>query len=549
MSKTKLFSSALTILLCTASLSYGAITWSPAFDFDGTPTSQPVEINTTTPIFYSTDLANGFDNSDPESISVTVTSQNHPAFAGTLLNIDYYNMPMGGATGTVFWNFNDPYYADFPRNDTYTLQETIVNDYGTTHLTRSITLAPEPAVAIVLSLVGMLFIRRRMKGIFAILLLASLGAINALADATVSSVTCQQGWPLSRKVIIKFNATIDGTRGIKFYGTTDNGATTFDLSDKGTLTGHGKNGTVPGMGMSGTYTTVWEPDSTLDTVVGKIKIGIEIPKNYMVVDLSNNSVSYTDDAPSGGFNVNEYKTTKMAFRYVPAGTFSMGSPSGELGRFDNEVQHQVTLTKGFYVGIFEVTDQQYGTIAQVAYNTYRPMIARDDATYSMIRGSNAGAGWPASSAVDSDSFLGKLRAATGLPFDLPTEAQWEYACRATTTTALNSGKNLSNKYACQEMDEVGAYMDNEGYPTTVGSYRANNWGLYDMHGNVLEFCLDWYDSVSSGAVTDPKGPNSGSGRVVRGGNSNRDALYCRSAWRGDQSAATDYYGFRLVLVP
>ena len=209
----------------------------------------------------------------------------------------------------------------------------------------------------------------------------------------------------------------------------------------------------------------------------------------------------------------------------------------------------MTLTKGFYVGIFEVTDQQYGTIAQVAYNTYRPMIARDDATYSMIRGSNAGAGWPASNAVDSDSFLGKLRAATGLSFDLPTEAQWEYACRATTTTALNSGKNLSNKYACQEMDEVGAYMDNEGYPTTVGSYRANNWGLYDMHGNVLEFCLDWYDSVSSDAVTDPKGPNSGSGRVVRGGNSNRDALYCRSAWRGDQSAATDYYGFRLVLVP
>lgn len=533
------------LCLCFAAVtSFSAPVWSSDVAFDGTPTSDTVVLKPTDNIGYSTALIDG--QYKEWSIRIRNNSTQQQYFY-------QYGGPVasGDLEGTVNWNYTT---TQLDKNATYKVAENLMSTSDEVDSYRLVTIVPEPAALLLLGIVGAFFLRRRAKALLAFLAALALCSFSANATTTVSSVTCSQLWPVHRQVVINYTITTDyeGDLNIKFYGSTDKGSTTFDLADKGTLTKDGASGKITTG--SGTYKTIWTPDSTLNNVTGTIRIGVEAeeyvpPKTYMVLDVDNKTVTYLDDPPSGGFNVNEYKTTKMAFRYVPAGTFYMGSPSGELGRFDNEVRHQVTLTKGFYVGIFEVTDQQYGTIAQVAYNTYRPMIARDDATYSMIRGSNAGAGWPASNAVDSDSFLGKLRAATGLSFDLPTEAQWEYACRATTTTALNSGKNLSNKYACQEMDEVGAYMDNEGYPTTVGSYRANNWGLYDMHGNVLEFCLDWYDSVSSDAVTDPKGPNSGSGRVVRGGNSNRDALYCRSAWRGDQSAATDYYGFRLVLVP
>ena len=146
--------------------------------------------------------------------------------------------------------------------------------------------------------------------------------------------------------------------------------------------------------------------------------------------------------------------------------------------------------------------------------------------------------------MDAESFLGILRAKTGLPFDLPTEAQWEYACRAGTETALNSGKNLTDKYECPNMAAVGRYWYNggeEGLVDTscdtsagtaaVGSYLPNAWGLYDMHGNVWELCLDWDGSYDPGDAVDPVGPASGSYRVLRGGGWGRYAQYCRSAGR------------------
>ena len=182
-----------------------------------------------------------------------------------------------------------------------------------------------------------------------------------------------------------------------------------------------------------------------------------------------------------------------------------------------------------------------------------------------MRGSSAtgGAGWPKfGHAVDAASFMGRLRAKTGLTFDLPTEAQWEYACRAKTKTALNSGKNLTNPTGQDPaMDEVGRYQYNGsdgkgGYSlmhTKVGSYLPNAWGLYDMHGNVQEWCLDWWynEGYGTSAVVDPCGPETGTLRVLRGGSWKRIAQFCRSAFKdGDWSwNAYELYGFRIVCLP
>ena len=283
-------------------------------------------------------------------------------------------------------------------------------------------------------------------------------------------------------------------------------------------------------------------------------------KLYLVIDLlsETNVIGYLDDVPKGGWT-EEYKTTKLVLRRIEPGTFSMGSPKDERGRYDDETQHQVTLTNAYYIGVFETTQKQYELITGDDPSEYkggaRPV---ESVYYNMIRGNRKGASWPYNNDVDGNSFFGKLRAKIGLIFDLPTEAQWEYACRAGTTTALNDGNNIANiysdgclaklaRYYCNRDDGKGGY----GEHTTVGSYSPNAWGLYDMHGNVYEWCLDWYKSnLGSGSVTDPKGPDYGSYRVLRGGYYHTFAGACRSACRSFKSPdnADCDVGFRVFLV-
>lgn len=294
---------------------------------------------------------------------------------------------------------------------------------------------------------------------------------------------------------------------------------------------------------------------------------------YMVIDLSGGpetdkyTVSYLDSVPSDGWTM-EYKTYKMVLRLVDPGTFIMGSPEDELGHYNNETQHEVTITKPFYIGIFQVTQKQYELItgsnpSQAYKGDARPA---NYVSYNMIRGASKGAGWPSNNEVDEESFIGLLRSKLEMSFDLPTEAQWEYACRAGTTTALNSGKNLTNTNMCPNVAEVARYYYNQddgigGYSegcTTVGSYLPNYWGLYDMHGNVWEWCLDWYKAdLGYSSVIDPVGENSGIFRVLRGGSFgnmdvNRRASLCRSASRCYFNLSTpDLWmvtiGFRIVI--
>lgn len=301
----------------------------------------------------------------------------------------------------------------------------------------------------------------------------------------------------------------------------------------------------------------WMPASATNTLTAP----------YMVVDLSSGSgassypVTYLGSAPSGGLNKDAYKKTQIALRRIGEGTFMMGSPTNELGRSSGgfsprETQHKVTLTKPYYIGVFEVTQTQWRQVTGQAMKTNALMPAYSKEPYystgvvgyyGSIRGTNAGAKWPSSNAVDAGTFMGKLRSKTGVTFDLPTEAQWEYACRAGTTTALNSGKNLTDTGSCGNLAALGRYYYNGGgfvQMAVVGSYKANAWGLYDMHGNVAEVCLDWVKNDLGGSpMTDPVGPGSGSERIARGGGADDAAGNCRSAGRWMPCGP---WGFRLA---
>jgi len=270
---------------------------------------------------------------------------------------------------------------------------------------------------------------------------------------------------------------------------------------------------------------------------------------YCVVDLSCGSsalfypvsfVSNAADIPVGTFNTDEYKTTKLVLRRIESGKFAM------KGKFE------VTLTKPYYIGIFEITQKQYELVTGANPSEFkgdkRPV---EHVSYNMIRGSSYGAKWPASSAVDPMSFMGRLRARTGLDFDLPTEAQWEYACRAGTTSAFNNGGDSED-----DMKRLGRYINNcsdgkGGYSqhyTAVGAYLPNAWGLYDMHGNVWEWCLDWAGELSS-PMMDPKGTARGYTRILRGGSWGDNAMECcasRRLWHRPNRHMRGL-GFRVVL--
>ena len=277
----------------------------------------------------------------------------------------------------------------------------------------------------------------------------------------------------------------------------------------------------------------------------------KVTSKYLVIDISGGPSAaswpyrYTSDAPE--VQSNACRTTELWLRYIPAGTFTMGSPESEYGRGTREVAHEVTLTKDFYIGVFELTVKQYKLITgdTVYGEDACPVV---DVTFDSLRGTVKGAEWPASDEVDADAFMGIIRAKTGLRFDLPTEAQWEYACRATTITAFNNGKNLDDEDL--NLAEIAYYNAPSSGRINVGSRKPNLWGLYDMHGNVWEWCLDWYtDNLGTDPVVDPVGQTEGYEKTLRGGSFNDGASACRSAYRAhtETDHNMDRLGFRPVV--
>lgn len=225
----------------------------------------------------------------------------------------------------------------------------------------------------------------------------------------------------------------------------------------------------------------------------------------------------------------------MEMVWCPPGTFTMGSPSNEEGRDDVETQHQVTLTKGFWMAKTEVTQKQWKSVMGT---TVRQQRDKANTSWS-LRGE--GDDYPMYYVNWNEAQEFCRRAGNGL--QLPTEAQWEYACRAGST----------GPYAgIGRLKDMGWYGGIAWFAKThpVGTKRANAWGLHDMHGNVYEFCADWYGDYPNHAVTDPTGVVSGGRRVVRGGSWNVYEGYCRSAHRCSASPdlRTSILGFRPVSV-
>ena len=553
----------LVLALCLSFAAVAALAdaelWSGSFAFSGKEikADEPLLLKTTDKIAYSSILAEG----EPQSLVIDVKDVNDPLINATLFS----NTSGQPVQGSFAWDYTQPQYDDFNQFSTYIITETVTSDKGAKAYPRTINLVPEPAALLLLGLAGAFFLRRRVRSLMVVLAFVAIASFNANAYCYVTKVDCLQLFPFDRGVVIDYVVEADEAEyfDIQFCGTLDDGETVFDLSETGTLAKDGCDGLLIG---TGNHKTLWTPDESFyDVESGDMKIKVKVKERdgmpYYVYDLETGEYSYVDKDPSGEW-ADEYKTTKMVFAYVPAGSFTMGSPSSEIGRQANqEIQHTVTITKPFFMGVFEVTQKQYELIAgsnpSESKGDNRPV---EQVSYDMIRGSVKGAQWPANNEVDEDSFLGKLRAQTGKAYDLPTEAQWEYACRATTGTALNTGKDLTDECQCPNMDEAGRYAwdTNDGKGdiyyrkhTVVGCYLPNQWGLYDCHGNVAEICLDWaYTRSSADPVVDPVGPATGTTRMIRGGGNIDDAEYCRSATRGASvwpNTANYNVGFRLVV--
>ena len=391
-----------------------------------------------------------------------------------------------------------------------------------------------------------------------VLLLSSV----VLADNAATNTTSTQRWPWNGKVDITYTLTATTTNttpvfSVKFFVQAPNGTPT-ELT---TLTGDAATGITLG---AGPKKTTWDAAAILGTNVytASYKIGVYAEDvteeaTYLKLDLATYKMTTSTVGPDVSSNAPS-KYAELWFRRI-----EMGSATSEPERWDDEAEHTVTLTKAYYIGVFELTEGQYARINADGKST--AVVPQVDISYDMLRGTSYGATWPSKNdhRVDATSFFGKLRQKTGqgLIFDLPTEAQWEAAARWKGTTGngtddyygscyWNNGVTFNGYF--RGLGELAWYKDNSGevmhevglkYPSTIGTY--------DMHGNIWELCLDWYQGDITQYIIDPEGPDNATVRIHRSGgfrNSNYfNRMACRN--RGLPESSFSDRGCRVALLP
>jgi formylglycine-generating enzyme required for sulfatase activity len=308
----------------------------------------------------------------------------------------------------------------------------------------------------------------------------------------------------------------------------------------------------------------------------KNKILLAILAIALVLGMSSCKDSGGDDSTTVTPPPAEITSAKgIELRLIPAGTFTMGSPETEADRYSDEIQHSVTLTKSFYMGKYQVTQEQYQTVMGSNPSSFTSAVDGESGTpgklpveqvswydaivfcnklsiseglspvYS-ISGSTDPTTWGTVPISSNATWNAVVTVSGANGYRLPTEAEWEYACRAGTTTAWYTG---NTEDGTPHLNTAAWYSNNAGSKThQVGLKTPNAWGLYDMHGNVWEWCWDWFGDYASGAQTDPAGAVTGTYRVGRGGSWNFVGQNLRSAFRSYYYPNYGYYalGFRLV---
>jgi len=355
-------------------------------------------------------------------------------------------------------------------------------------------------------------------------MLGLLGAVALLSQTTfgapsVSNVTWSQD-PLTTQVTVQYELSGQESA-VMTLDVLTNGVSIGQANVTRTV-GDCNRLVQPGAGKK----VYWRPDyGWADHVFAEGEITCRVvawakdnPPDYMAVDLvyTNNVQYFTcKEAVPDGVTADKYKSRYLLLRRIHAAgeTFIMGTPAAELWRDGtasaqrthlDETPHPVSFTRDFYMGVYELTSAQ---VSQLASTTVQTTLS----PYCYTTWS------------DLDTQVGKFRTAFGIDFTMPTEAQWEFACRAGTDTAINNGTDLFGTAYVKPSALAGIGLtaaDGGGKaPVAVGQYQPNAWGLYDMHGNADEVCSDWVDTapLSTAAVVDPTGLASGTMKAVRGG--------------------------------
>ena len=427
------------------------------------------------------------------------------------------------------------------------------------------------------------------KALFSLLLTAAF-VVPAFADDplttnVVSNITAAQRWPWNGKVDINYTLTSEDANPIfrvAFFGQVGSGEP-FALD---ALEGDGACGVTFAAGVKRVTwdASVDKPNIESNNVkFGIIGLDVTEAADYLVLDLNNYTMSYNMAGPDLEHDTQKAcKTLKIWFKRIKAGTFMMGSASDEPGREPKgyrEHKHQVTITKPFYVGVFECTDAQYQKInAEVTSTNLYPKV---QIKREALRGTSLGMTWPTYTdhRVGANSFFGRLRQKTGygLKFDLPTEAQWEMAARDKGDGTYhgdyvwNDGSSFVKTRIIDEtdpenpiyetytdwsdLDRLGWYQDTRqvnGFPHEVGTKAPGINGLYDIHGNVWEYCLDREKAPSTSPVVDPVGDTRTSNKnfVIKGGGVYKTDPegYCRMAMRLVKNDTNNNCGFRIFIV-